>query len=41
MDTANPLISNNVRSIDTMYLSYGTNYFYVTADVAGKQFVHL
>ena len=36
LDTANPLISNNVRSIDTMYLRYGTNYFYVTADAAGE-----
>lgn len=36
LDTANLLISNNVRSIDTRYLSYGTNYFYVTADAAGE-----
>ena len=36
LDTANPLISTNVRSIDTRYLSYGVNYFYVTADAAGE-----
>lgn len=36
LDTANPLISRNVKSIDTTYLSYGTNYFYVTANAAGE-----
>ena len=36
LDTANPLISVNVKSIDTSYLSYGTNYFYVTANAAGE-----
>ena len=36
LDTANPLISVNVKSIDTTYLSYGTNYFYVTANAAGE-----
>lgn len=36
LDTANPIISRNVKSIDTTYLSYGTNYFYVTADAAGE-----
>ena len=36
LDTANPIISRNVKSIDTTYLSYGTNYFYVTANAAGE-----
>ena len=36
LDTANPIISRNVKSIDTTYLSYGANYFYVTADAAGE-----
>lgn len=36
LDTANPIISTNVKSIDTTYLSYGTNYFYVTANEAGE-----
>lgn len=36
LDTANPLISTNVKSIDTQYLSYGNNYFYVTTKEAGQ-----
>ena len=36
LDTTNPIISRNVKSIDTTYLSYGTNYFYVTAEAAGE-----
>lgn len=36
LDTANPLISNNVKSIDTSYFSYGANYFYVTANASGE-----
>ena len=36
LNAANPIISKNVNSIDTTYLSYGTNYFYVTAQSAGE-----
>lgn len=36
LDTSNLLLSTNVRSIDTSYLYYGTDYFYVTADAAGE-----
>ncbi|MCF0227152.1 MAG: hypothetical protein HUK28_07615 [Methanobrevibacter sp.] len=39
LDTSNLLISNNVRSIDTMYLSYGYNYFDIVANNDGEMLV--
>lgn len=35
LDTSNPLLSTNVKSIDASYLTYETNYFYVTAEKSG------
>lgn len=39
LDTANPLISTNVKSIDTSNLLYGLNYFDIVANAAGSMVV--
>lgn len=39
LDTSNLLLSDNVRSISTSYLSYGMNYFDIIADGDGEMLV--